>query len=61
MPSYPHLPVSPLPPVFLLTPDSLLYLTTTPSSLRAGINPVPTKRGGLSVVGAGFTPARIGR
>jgi hypothetical protein len=37
-----------------------IHLTTTPSSLRAGINLAPTKRGGLSVVGAGFTPTRIG-
>jgi len=29
-------------------------------SLRAGINPAPTKRVDLPVVGAGFTPARIG-
>jgi hypothetical protein len=29
-------------------------------SLRAGINPAPTKRVALPVVGAGFMPARIG-
>ena len=29
-------------------------------SLRAGINPAPTQRVGQPVVGAGFTPARMG-
>ena len=35
-------------------------ISGTIGSLRAGINPAPTKRVDLPVVGAGFTPARIG-
>jgi hypothetical protein len=29
-------------------------------SVRAGINPAPTRQGNEPLVGAGFTPARIG-
>ena len=40
--------------------DSKAGISGTSGSLRAGINPAPTKRVDLPVVGAGFTPARIG-
>jgi hypothetical protein len=40
--------------------DSNAGISGTIGSLRAGINPAPTKRVDLPVVGAGFTPARIG-
>ena len=40
--------------------DSKAGISGTSGSLRTGINPAPTKRVDLPVVGAGFTPSRIG-
>ena len=40
--------------------DSHRATTANVDSLRAGINPAPTRRVGEPFVGAGFTPARCG-